>query len=194
MTNNKNLFLSLKKKDGGSVIFCNNRKCKAVGVRNTGDDTLKLLDILLVDDLEYNFISISQQYDKGTSILFKPSLCSIINHDTGSTIFRENKHANVYIMNFNDLNPNGKNCLVEGGDDTNLWRRKIGRASMGLLQNLSKKELVRGKPLTTYEIDKVCEACIKGKFVSSSYKNKDHVSTTGPLHILPSDLFGPVIV
>lgn len=80
----------------------------------------------------------------------------------------------------------------KGGDDADLWHRRLGHASMKLLQKLSKNELVRGLPPITCESNKVCEACIKGKFVRSSHKTKNLVSTTKPLHMLHLDLFGPV--
>lgn len=37
------------------------------------------------------------------------------------------------------------------GEDVDLWHRTLGHVSMELLQNLSKKELVRDLPLTTHK-------------------------------------------
>lgn len=90
-------------------------------VSKIGNDTSKLLCILLMDDLKLNLIFISQLCDKGSMrIFFEPNICSIISPDTGSMIFIGNRHANIYILNFNELNPSGVKCLVVGGEDANL--------------------------------------------------------------------------
>lgn len=48
-----------KRREGGNVVFDNNDNGNVVGVGNIGNNTFKLLNALLVDGLEYNFISIS---------------------------------------------------------------------------------------------------------------------------------------
>lgn len=109
--------------------------------------------------MEHNLISVSQLCDKSVTILFVPTIYSVIRHDTFSMVFIENRLANVYTLNFNNLNYDGIKWPVAGGEDANLWYRRPGHASMGLLQFM--KELVWDLSLITCERNKVCKACIK---------------------------------
>ena len=59
------------------------------------------------------------------------------------------------------------------------------------LNKLISKDLVIGLPKLKFEKDRLCDACQKGKQVRVSFKSKNVVSTTRPLHLLHMDLFGP---
>lgn len=48
-------------------------------------------------------------------VLFEPTVCSIINCETESNIFKGNRHANIYSLKFNDIHSNGVKCLGGGG-------------------------------------------------------------------------------
>jgi len=47
-------------------------------------------------------------------------------------------------------------------------------------------------PKISFEKDKICEACVKGKQVKSSFKTIEFISTQKPLELLHIDLFGLV--
>jgi len=59
------------------------------------------------------------------------------------------------------------------------------------LNQLNRKKMVEGLPKPTFERDKVCETCQKGKQTKVSFKPKICVSTERPLELLHMDLFGP---
>jgi len=73
-----------------------------------------------------------------------------------------------------------------------LWHRRLGHASLSLLNKLVSKDLVVGLPFTKYNDDKVCDACARGKQVRNSFKLKNYVSTIRPLEMLHMDLCGPM--
>ncbi|XP_075076676.1 uncharacterized protein LOC142163302 [Nicotiana tabacum] len=56
------------------------------------------------------------------------------------------------------------------------------------------KDLVRGLPMSKFKVQKVCDACARGKHVKSSFKSKKDVSTSKPLDFLYMDLCGPMRV
>jgi hypothetical protein len=62
---------------------------------------------------------------------------------------------------------------------------------MDHLNKLISKELVIGLPKICFEIDKLCDACQKGKQVKASFQSKNVVSSSRPLQLLHIDLFGP---
>ncbi|KAH9696622.1 hypothetical protein KPL71_023234 [Citrus sinensis] len=78
----------------------------------------------------------------------------------------------------------------------------VGKVSSTLIENvrtckygfdfkISKDDLVKGLPKIGFQKDKICEACQFGKQIKTSFKNKNHISTSKPLELLHIDLFGP---
>lgn len=53
---------------------------------------------------------------------------------------------------------------------------------MKTIGKLSKLDLVRGPPKKNFEKDDVCEACVKGKHVKSSFHSIDKFQLKGPLN------------
>ncbi|XP_019255262.1 PREDICTED: uncharacterized protein LOC109233861 [Nicotiana attenuata] len=71
---------------------------------------------------------------------------------------------------------------------------RLDHVSFTLLNKLVKKDLVHGLPKSRFKDHRVCDACIKGKQVRSSFKLKKEVSTLRPLDLLHMDLYGPMRV
>ena len=65
MTGDKSKFLSLENFKGGNVIMGDNSKCKIIGKGEVGNGIFSLTNVLYVDNLHHNLISISQLCDKG---------------------------------------------------------------------------------------------------------------------------------
>ena len=73
-------FFFLIKKNGGYVTFGDNAKGKIIGQGNIGNNTSSLIEnVLLVDGLKHNLLSISQLCHKGFKVIFEASHC-IIKH------------------------------------------------------------------------------------------------------------------
>jgi len=59
------------------------------------------------------------------------------------------------------------------------------------LNKLKSKDLVSGLSNIKFENNRLCDACVKGKQIRTSFKTKDVVSTNKVLDVLHMDLFGP---
>ena len=71
MTGNKVMFATLQSKDGGYVTFGNNNNGKIIGVGSIGKDHSPIIEnVLLVEGLKRNLLSISQSCDKGYRVIF----------------------------------------------------------------------------------------------------------------------------
>ena len=79
-------------------------------------------------------------------------------------------------------------------NDSWLWHRRLGHASMKTLSKFAKNDLVVGLPKLSFDKDKICDACQFGKQVRNSFKSKISISTFRPLELLHIDLFGPMNV
>ncbi|XP_050217661.1 uncharacterized protein LOC126668514 [Mercurialis annua] len=96
-----------------------------------------------------------------------------------------------------NVNFDSKACyVIQPMDNTVIFKghRRLGHASLDLLNKVSKDELVKGLPKLNFSKDKVCGPCQMGKQHKSSFKAKNVVSTTRPLQLLHMDLCGPMRV
>jgi len=97
----------------------------------------------------------------------------------------------VYKVCVLSLPQNHFTCLSALDEDVILWHKRLGHASLFLLNKLVSKDLVVGLPFIKYD-DKVCDACAREKLVWTSFKSKKCVSTSRPLELLHVDLCGPM--
>lgn len=75
-------------------------------------------------------------------------------------------------------------CLISIPNESLLWYRRLGHASMSILDKLAKKKLVNVLPELKFEKDSVCDACQIGKKIRTSFKIKGVVLTTRPLELI----------
>ena len=103
MTGDLNLFATLSSCKDGMVTFGDDGKGKIIGIRTTSKKPFSILEnILLIDSLKANLISISQLCDKDMNVIFRPSKCIIIDCE-GNLLFEALKNKNVYIIDIIDL-------------------------------------------------------------------------------------------
>jgi len=70
--------INLKMRQEGFVTYVDNNKGRILGRGDVGsDDSIIIKDVLLVDGLKHNLLSIGQLCDKGYKVTFKPDLCLI---------------------------------------------------------------------------------------------------------------------
>ena len=78
----------MTKKDYGSVTFRDNSKVRVVGIGSINFvGTTQVEQVLLVDGLKHNFLSISQLYDEENIIVFEKNQCVIKNRDSDKVRF-----------------------------------------------------------------------------------------------------------
>ncbi|KAL5569300.1 hypothetical protein UlMin_025875 [Ulmus minor] len=193
MTGDINQFSNLEKKIGGKVTFGDNGKGNIIGKGTVGNSSFPSLieDVLLVENLNYNLLSVSQLCDKGFKVVFETSKCSIIDSFSGKTIFNGNRFENIFTIDVS-LAENVDKCFVSISNESWLWHRRLGHANMDLLNKLSTRKLVKGLPSVSFQKDKICDACQFGKQIKSSFKSKKMISSKRPLELLHLDLFGPM--
>ena len=88
MTGDRAKFSFLLEKEGGSVTFGGKNKGKIIGSGKVGQSSSNSVDnVLLVDGLDYNLLSISQLCDKGHKVVFESDFCKIIDSSTDKIKF-----------------------------------------------------------------------------------------------------------
>jgi len=97
MIGDKSKFMSLKAKEGGFVIYGDNNKGRILGVGNIGNSlTISKENVLYVEGLKHNLLSISQLCDKGFKIVFNLECCTITKLISNNIKFFGSHIGNTY--------------------------------------------------------------------------------------------------
>ena len=91
------------------------------------------------------------------NVVFYSDLCKIVDQSSKETLFSGKRKGNIYSLSFDDLTLS--KCLVAKDVEVNLWHRRLGHASMNLLNKFKRKNSVRGFPLHDFKIENLCKAC-----------------------------------
>jgi hypothetical protein len=79
MTCDKDKFLTLRKERDGSVSFRNDDSTKIIGkgTIKIGNKNTKVENVILVEDMKHNIISVIQMCDQGHKVTFDSQKCEI---------------------------------------------------------------------------------------------------------------------
>jgi hypothetical protein len=80
MTGDRDRFLTLRKERVGSVSFRNDDSTKIIGkgTLRIGNKNTKAKNVLLVEDMKHNLLSVSQMCDQVHKVTFDSQKCGII--------------------------------------------------------------------------------------------------------------------
>jgi hypothetical protein len=88
MTREKSKFLTLSESKSGNVTFGNDapRKIKGKGIVSLSNGKGKEQDVLFVDGLKHNLLSVSQVCDRGCEFCFTSKDCKIKSMNSGQLV------------------------------------------------------------------------------------------------------------
>ena len=192
MTGDKSKFYLLTESDGGQVTFGENSKEKIINSRKVGKNLSSCIDdIMLVEGLTYNLLSISQLCDKGHKVLFDNEACIIFQPNSEIVKFTKKRVNNMYMIDLDD--PVHDNlCLTTKKDNLAwFWHRRLVHASYNVLHKLVKYEIVKGLLKIYFKKNKIFyESCTQGKHLRKSFKSRIDNLSSKPLELIHMDLFG----
>ena len=122
--------------------------------------------------------------------------CEIINKKTRKIVLTGYRHGNIYEANLLSKTDGTITCLLSKASvsDSWIWHKKLSHLNFNNLNELVRKDLVRGLPKVMYTPDRLFDACQKEKQRRTSFKNKTKSSIEEPLYLIHLDLFGHVYV
>jgi hypothetical protein len=191
MTGERKIFSHLDEdiSDFDNITFGDDSKG---GVEGIGEVPISkdynLSNVLLVDSLNFNLLSIAQLCDNGYKCTFTSNDFEVTSLDRKDSIFKGFRHEILYLVDFSFKKAT---CLFSKASMSWLWHRRLGHVGMKQLNRLVKYDLVLALKDVKFEKDKLCSACQAGKMVANPHPNKSIMSTTRPLELLHMDLFGP---
>jgi hypothetical protein len=171
MTGDKSKFESLNEEKGGSVTFGNNAptRIRGKGIVVLDKGKTKAHNVLYVDGLKHNLLSVIQMCDQGYNVLFHSTSCKVMNVDSGKTIVKEIRTpGNVYV-----LEGGKESCCMGKTDESWLWNKRLGHLSFSQLVKLGRKSVVRDMPKISKPENVVYKSCQFGKQSRVQFKEKE---------------------
>jgi hypothetical protein len=115
MTGEKNLFTSFQPNQVACVriVFGDNSKGDILGlVKITISNDNLISNVLLVDSLGYNLLSISQLYEKGYNCLFTNKGVEVSKRSDSSIVFTGELKGKHYLVDFSSNRVGSETCFV----------------------------------------------------------------------------------
>ena len=141
MTEDKSLFVdpNLTASTQKYITFGDNNREKVIGLGKVAISKDKNIDdVLLVQSLGFNLMSVGKICDLCMLVLFSISKCIVFMASDNSFVFEGNRKGDLYIVDLSK-GPLVRTCLLAKATEGWLWHRRLGHAGMRNLQTLVKK-------------------------------------------------------
>ncbi|GJZ24786.1 retrovirus-related pol polyprotein from transposon TNT 1-94 [Tanacetum coccineum] len=114
----------------------------------------------------------------------------------GVDLLTGDRSLNLYTIALNEITSNSSACLLAKASSSQswLWHQHLSHLNFATINNLVKRNLVRGLPKMKFEKDHLCSACEQGKIHRKHHKSKIAFASNNPLYLLHMDLCGPMRV
>jgi hypothetical protein len=144
-------------------------------------------DVLLVDGMKHNLLSVSQMCDIGCEVVFTSKDCKINFVNSGQVMAKGIRTKNnVYV-----LKEDKEDCHLRKHDESWLWDRRLGHINFDHLIKLKNLEAIKDIPRISMLQDSVCKPYQVGKLTRTQFKSKSSTSIEKPLQLVHMDLCGP---
>ena len=151
------------------IIFGDSGKGEVIGFGNIPiSNEQSLSNVLLVDSLSYNLLSVSQLCEMGFNCLFTNEGVQILRREDSSIAFTGRLEGKLYLVDFTTTKVTPETCLVAKSDLGWLWHRRLAHVGMRNLAKLQKNEHILGLTNVLFEKDKIYSACQAGKQVGNA--------------------------
>nr|GEZ04981.1 hypothetical protein [Tanacetum cinerariifolium] len=159
--------LNFMKKFIGTVRFGNDDFGAIMGYGDYVVGESVISRVYYVEGLSHNLFSVGQFCDSDLEVAFKKHSC-FVRDTNGVDLIKGSRGTNLYTISVEDM--------------------------MNTINDLARKDLVRGLPRLKFEKDYLCSACQLGKSKKHTHKPKAKNTNLEVLNTLHMDLCGPMRV
>ncbi|GJU78497.1 retrovirus-related pol polyprotein from transposon TNT 1-94 [Tanacetum coccineum] len=195
MTRDRSRLKNFMKKFIGTVRFGNDHFGAIMGYGDNviGDSVISR--VYYVKGLGHNLFSVGQFCDSDLEVAFRKHSCYVRDTD-GVELIKGSRGSNLYTISIEDMMKSSPICLLSKASKHKswLWNRRLNHLNSGTINDLARKDLVRGLPRLKFEKDHLCSACQLGKSKKHTHKPKAENTIMEVLHTLHMDLCGPMRV
>ncbi|KAK2417383.1 putative mitochondrial protein [Trifolium repens] len=164
-------------------------KGKVMVQRKNGNHAF-VTDVLYVPTMKHNLLSLGQLIEKGFALSTRDKHIEV--HDPNSKLVLQAPLSKNRTFKVN-LQASEIQCFSSliTEDERWLWHYRYGHLNFKSLNYLSSKDMVIGLPLI-HTPDKLCEGCFASKQPRNSFKNSVFSRLKQALHVVHSDVCGPI--
>ncbi|GKC66645.1 retrovirus-related pol polyprotein from transposon TNT 1-94 [Tanacetum coccineum] len=178
---------------GDSVISKLSLSCKRFG----GKSLPKFIPSVFLNGtigLGHNLFSVRQLCDSDLEVAFRKHTCYVRDTD-GVELIKGSRGSNLYTISVEDMMKSSPICLLSKASKNKswLWHRCLNHLNFGTINDLERKDLIRGLPRLKFEKDQLCSACQLGKSKKHTHKPKPE-NTNLEVKFLRSKDETPVVV
>ncbi|GKD29755.1 retrovirus-related pol polyprotein from transposon TNT 1-94, partial [Tanacetum coccineum] len=119
-----------------------------------------------------------------------------VRDEDGVELLKGSRGSNLYTIYVKDMMKSSPIFLLSKASKNKswLWHHRLNHLNFGTINDLARKDLVRGLPTLKFEKDHICFACQLGKNKKYSYQPKTENTIMELLHTLHMDLCSPMRV
>ncbi|GJT82061.1 retrovirus-related pol polyprotein from transposon TNT 1-94 [Tanacetum coccineum] len=195
MTRDRSRLMNFMKKFIGTVRFGNDHFGAIMGYGDyvIGDSVISR--VYYVEGLGYNLFSVGQFCDSDLEVAFRKHSCYVRDTD-GVELIKGSRGSNLYTILMEDMMKSSIICLLSKAfkNKSWLWHWCLNHLNFGTINDLARKDLVRGLPRLKFEKDHLCLACQLGKSKKHTHKPKTENTNLEVLNTLHMDLCRPMHV
>ncbi|GKE23551.1 retrovirus-related pol polyprotein from transposon TNT 1-94, partial [Tanacetum coccineum] len=120
--------------------------------------------VYYVEGLGHNLFYVGQFCDSNLEVAFRKHSCYVRDTD-GVELIKYSRGSNLYIISIEYMMKSSPICLLSKASKNKswLWHRRLNHLNFGTINDLVRKDLVRGLPRLKFEKDHLCSACQLGK-------------------------------
>ncbi|GJY46077.1 retrovirus-related pol polyprotein from transposon TNT 1-94, partial [Tanacetum coccineum] len=193
MTGNRSWLKNFMKKFIRTFRFGNEHFGAIMGYEDyvIGDSVIS--KVYYVEGLGHNLFSVGQFCDSDLEVAFTKHSCYVRDVD-GVDLLKGSRGSNLYTIYVEDMMKSSPICLLSKASKNKswLWHRRLNYLNFGTINDLARKDLVRGLPRLKFEKDHICSACQLGKSKKYTHKPKSENTIIEVLQTLHMDLCGPM--
>ncbi|GKF21495.1 retrovirus-related pol polyprotein from transposon TNT 1-94, partial [Tanacetum coccineum] len=126
-------------------------------------------------------------------VAFRKHSCYVRDTDCVE-LLKGSRGSNLYTISVEDTMKSSPICLLSKASKNKswLWHRCLNHLNFGTINDLARKDLVRGLPRLKFKKDHLCSACQLGKSKKHTHKPKTDNTNLEVLNTLHMDLCGPM--
>jgi hypothetical protein len=138
MTCDKNKFLTLRKEKNGLVSFRNDNSSKIIGegIIRIENKNEKAQNVILVEDMKHNLLSVIQMSDQCHQLTFDSEKCDIRKEGSGKLVCTTARTSNnIYVLS-EIVN---EKCCLGNEDESWIWNRRMCHMHFDNLAKVNKR-------------------------------------------------------
>nr|GEU37174.1 copia protein [Tanacetum cinerariifolium] len=193
MTGYRSRLRNFIKKFTETVRFGNDHFGAIIGYEDYVIGNSVISGVYYVEGLGHNLFSVRQFFNSDLKVSFSKHSCYVRDKD-GVELIKGSRGSNLYTISVEDMMKSSPICLLSKASKNKswLWHHRLNHLNFGTINDLTRKDLVRGLPRLKFEKDDICSAYQLGKSKKHTHKPKAENTNLEVLNTLHMDLCGPM--